>query len=111
MCKIKRVKFTIEQAIKAQRGSRYSSTLSLILVLYLGGLSIIDPGLFTPKNDSVSTVYIRLGELQSGEMQKILPPPGFYIWTIQPIAGCHTYYATQHMAKHVMRMKLRNTVQ
>jgi len=32
---------------------------------------------------------------QSGQVQKILPSPGFNPWTIQPVASSYTDYATR----------------
>jgi hypothetical protein len=52
-----KVKFTLEQAMKAQRGSRgNSSTLSLTSALDGGGWSKPRPGRFIPANDPVSIV-------------------------------------------------------
>jgi hypothetical protein len=51
--KLKKVKFTLEQAMKAQRGSRDSSTLSLTSALDGGGWSTPRPGRFTPGNNPV----------------------------------------------------------
>ena len=42
-------------------------------------------------------LYRRLGGPQgrSGQVRKILPPPGFDPWTVQPVASCYTNYATR----------------
>jgi hypothetical protein len=54
--KIKKVKFTLEQATKAQRGSRGVALLSLTSALDGGGWSTPCPGHFTPWKDSVPIV-------------------------------------------------------
>jgi hypothetical protein len=52
-----KVKFPLEQAIKAQRGSRGIAILFLLtLVLDGGGWSTPRPGHFTPGNDPVPIV-------------------------------------------------------
>jgi hypothetical protein len=52
-----KVKFTLEQATKAQRGEkRYSSTLSLTSALDGGGWSTPWPGCFTPGKDLIPIV-------------------------------------------------------
>ena len=51
--------------------------------------------LFTPGKDPVPIVQ-KAGWApgQSGQVQKISPPPGFDPWTIQPIATHYTNYTT-----------------
>jgi hypothetical protein len=52
-----KVKFTLEQATKAQKGVwRYSPTVSLTSTLDEGGWSIPRPGRFTPGKDPVPIV-------------------------------------------------------
>jgi len=51
-----KVKFTLEQATKAQRGSRGSSTLSLTSALDGSGWSMPCPGCFTPGKELVPIV-------------------------------------------------------
>jgi len=65
-----------EQAIKAQRGERYSSTLSLILALDGAGWSTPRPGRFTPGKEAHYPSYRRLGGSQGryGRVRKISPP-------------------------------------
>ena len=71
--------------MKAQRGSkrRYSSIISLTLVLDEGGWSTPRPGRFTPGNDPVPIV------------QEVGWAPG-PVWTgydprnVQPVASCYT---------------------
>jgi hypothetical protein len=55
MFKVK-VKFTLEQAMKAQRGSSGITTLSLTSALVGGGWSKPRPGSFTPGKDPVPIV-------------------------------------------------------
>jgi hypothetical protein len=40
-------------------------------------------------------LYRRLGGAQgwSGQVRKMLPPPGFNPWTVQPVVSCYTDYA------------------
>ena len=84
-----KVKFTLEQAMKAQRGSR--GTDSLTWALDGGGWSTPPPSHCTPGKD---TLYGMLGgpHCQSEQVWKILPPPGFDPWTVQPIASCYIDY-------------------
>jgi hypothetical protein len=51
-----KVKFTLEQATKAQRGSRGIAVLFFNLGLYVVGWSTPRPGRFTPGKDPVPTV-------------------------------------------------------
>jgi hypothetical protein len=55
-CEFLAYKFILEQTTKAQRGSRYSSTLSLTSVLDGCGWLMPRPGCFTPRKDPVPTV-------------------------------------------------------
>jgi len=59
------------------------------------GVSITPWPLFTP-GKTWYPLYRRLGgpQGQSGQVRKISSPPGFDPWTVQPIAGCYTDYAT-----------------
>jgi len=70
-----KVKFTLEQAMKAGEG-KFGSTLSLTSVLDGGGWSMPCPGRW--ERDLVPT-YWRLGGPQgwSGRVQNILLPPEF----------------------------------
>ena len=67
------VKFTLEQATKALRGSR-----------------CIAPPL--PPSKTQYPLYGRLGwpQGQSGQVRKVLPPSGFNSQTVQRIARCFT---------------------
>jgi hypothetical protein len=52
--------------------------------------------LYPPRQANPYPMYKRLGELwgQSGWIWNILPPPGFDIQTVQPVAHCYGNYAT-----------------
>jgi hypothetical protein len=94
VCTIIQVKvmFTLEQATKAQRRSRgVALTLSLTLAADWGGWSVPHPGRFTP-GKTWYPMHRRLGGPQgrSGQVQKILPQPGFDPWTVQSIASHYT---------------------
>jgi hypothetical protein len=56
--------------------------------------SVSRPGRSLPPG---KTRYRRLGgpEGQSGQVQKILPPPGFDLRNVQPVASRYTNYATR----------------
>jgi hypothetical protein len=77
MVKVK-VKFTLEQAMKAQRGSRGKLYPFFNLGAIWGGCSTSRPGRFTPGIYPVP-IYRRLGGLQcrSRRLRKISPPQGF----------------------------------
>ena len=50
------------------------------------------PSHFTPGKETQYPLYRRLGgpQGQSGELQKISPPPGFDPQTVQPVGSCYT---------------------
>jgi hypothetical protein len=52
---------------------------------------------FLPLGKTRYPLYRRLGGPQgrSGKVRKILPPPGFDPWTVQPVANRYTDYATR----------------
>ena len=75
-----KVKFTLEQSMKAQRRS---STLSLTSLLDGGGWSRPRSGRINPGNDPVGS------QGRSGRVRKISPDPR----TVQPVASRHTEYA------------------
>ena len=58
----------------------YSSTFSLTLVLDRAGW-------WMPRPSSLP-----LDKTRFGRVQKILPPPEFDPWTVQPVASCYTNY-------------------
>jgi hypothetical protein len=73
-----KVQFTLEEAMKAQRGSRGTLYSFFNLGTRWGGWSTPRPRLFNP-GKRPSTHCRRLGGPQgrSGRVRKILPPPGF----------------------------------
>ena len=86
-----KVKFTIEQATKAQKES-YSSTLSLNSALDGGGWSTPRPGRFTPGKDLVPIVQgagwgPRAGLNRCGKSRL---PPGCDPRTVQLVANRYT---------------------
>jgi hypothetical protein len=73
------VKFTLEQAVNAQRVEwEYSSTPFLISALGVGGWPTPRPGRLTPEKETRYSLYRRLGgpQTRSGRMRKISPPAG-----------------------------------
>ena len=86
-----KVKLTLEQATKAQRGRR-DITLSLTSAIDGGGLLMPHPGCFTPGKETQYPLYRRLGGSQgwTGQVRKISPPPGFDSRSVQPAASRHT---------------------
>jgi hypothetical protein len=91
-----KVKFSLERAMKAQRGSRgITLTLSLTLALDEGGWSTTRPGRFTPGKETRCSLYRRLNGPQgrSGQLRKISPPPGFDPRTVQRVVSRYTDYA------------------
>jgi hypothetical protein len=52
-----------------------------------------------PPGKTQYPLYSRLDgpQGQSGQVQKISPPPGFDPWTVQPVASHYTNYATRPM--------------
>ena len=54
------------------------------------------PGRNLPHGRTQYPLYKRLGGPQgrSEEVRKISPPPGFDLWTVQPVASRYTDYAT-----------------
>jgi hypothetical protein len=77
---LKSKKFTLEQTVKAQRGSRGIALLFLFTsVLEGGGWSMPFPSHFTSGKEVCYSLYRRLGGLQDQFRQvcKISPLPGF----------------------------------
>ena len=89
------IRFTEEQATKAQRGVNVSSILSLISSLVGGGWSTPRPGRFTPGKNPVP-IYVG-GWLEPGPVWKgaenLAPSPRFDPWTVKPIASRYTDWA------------------
>jgi hypothetical protein len=69
---------------------RYSSTLSLTSLLNGKGWLTPYTGCFTPGMEIQYPLCRRLGgpQVQSGQVQKILPPSGCEPQTVQPVASC-----------------------
>ena len=86
-----KVKFTLEQAMRPEGETMYSSTLTLTSVLDGGGWSTPRPGRFTP-GKTWYPLYRRLGgpRGQSGRVRKISPLPGFDPRTVQPVVSRYT---------------------
>ena len=80
------VKFTLEQATKAQRKSRCIALILFQLGTRWGGWLTPRPGRFTPWERDRYPLYRWLGGPQgrSGWVRKISPPPGFDSRTVQP---------------------------
>jgi hypothetical protein len=94
---VKKVKCTLVQAVRPIVGSRGIALLFHDQRHYKGGeRSASRPGCSLPSVKTRYPLYRRLGGYQgwSGQVQKILLPPAFYHWTIQPIASRYTNYAT-----------------
>jgi len=100
-----KIQFILQQAMKAQRGSRkYSPNLSLILALEQGGCSTLHPSCFTPRKETQYPLYRRLGGPQgrSRWVQKILPPPRFDPQTVQPkMKGKNLLIAIHKLTNHM----------
>ena len=60
-----------------------------------GGWSAQHTGCFTPGKETRYLLCRRLGgpRCWSGWVRKISPPPGFDLWTVQPIVSRYTNYA------------------
>ena len=91
------VKFNLEQAAKAQRGSRGTALLFFNLGARWGGWSTSRPGRFTLGKENLYPLYRRLGGPQerSGRVRKISPPTGFDPRTVQPVVSRYTDCAYQ----------------
>ena len=91
----KQVKFTLEQAVKAQWGAEVSLYSSFNLGDRWGSWLTPGSGCFTPGKKSRYPLYRSLGGLQgqSGRVRKISATPGFDPRTIQPVACRYADYA------------------
>jgi hypothetical protein len=88
-----KVNFTLEQATKAQRGSRGKGLLFRQPRRSMGvGGQYHTPGHFTPQGKTRYPLYRRLGGPQGrcGQVQKISSPPGFDHRTVHPVASRYT---------------------
>ena len=91
-----KVKFTLEQATKAQRGSRVILYSFFNLDARWGWVVNATARLLYPRERrGTHCTYRRLGGPQgrSGQIRKISPPPGFDPQTFQPLASRYTVYA------------------
>ena len=97
--KMLKAKFTLEQAMKAQKGSGYSCTLSLTSALDGGVWPRSRPDRFTPGKRPGTHFTGGCVKLEAGldVNGKISPPPAFDPRTIQPVASryidCAMYLA------------------
>jgi len=92
----KKVKFTLGQATKAQRGSRYIALLFLQSRRWKGCWSSKPrPGRFTPgERPGTNCIGDWVGRWDGLDgCGKSLPPPGFEPRTVQPVASCYTDWA------------------
>jgi hypothetical protein len=88
-----KVKVTLEQATKAQRGSRRgTTTLSLTSALDVVGGQRHASAALSPGKEIWCPLYRRLGGPQgrSGQVMKSRPPPRFDPRTVQPVASRYT---------------------
>jgi hypothetical protein len=86
------VNFTLEQALKAQRGRRGIALLFVLPRRYMGGWSTTCR--FTPGNDAVP-IALEGGCAHGryGQVRKISPSQGFDPRTVQPVASRYSDYA------------------
>ena len=93
-----KVKFILEQATKAQRGSRGIALLFFNLGARWGGWSTPRPGRFTPEKDPVPTAEEAAwapGPVRTGAENLAPPPPqGFDPRIVQPLVSRYTDCAT-----------------
>jgi hypothetical protein len=86
-----KVKFTLEQSLKTQRGSRGTvNNHFLTSAIDGGGRSTPRPDRFTSGKETRYPFYRRLGEphSRSGRVRKSSPPREFDPRTVQSAAGC-----------------------
>jgi hypothetical protein len=105
-CRLK-LKFTLEQAMKAQMGNR-GATLRFLYPLHQmggGGVSTPCPSCITSGKETWYPLYKKLGGPQgwSGWMWKISSLPGLDLQTIQPIASRYTNYAVLNKLQIVVK--------
>jgi hypothetical protein len=90
-----KLKFALEQNMKAQKGSYCSSTFSLISALDGVVWLMPLPCYFTSRKETRYPLYRMLDgpRGQSGRMRETSPSPGFDRWTVQPLGSRYTGYA------------------
>ena len=89
-----KVKFTLEQATKAQRGRRGIALIFLNLSSRWGWVVIATLRPLYARERDTNPLYRRLGGPQgrSGRVRKISPTPAFDSRNFQPVASRYTYY-------------------
>ena len=87
-----KVKVTLQEATKAQMGSRGIALLTLTSAIDGVGWSTPRPGLFIRGKETRYPLYRRLNwpHGRSERVRKILSPPGFDPLTVQAVASRHT---------------------
>jgi hypothetical protein len=108
-----KVNCTLVQALRlctgrtAHRGSRGIAVLFLDHGTRRGEGSASRLGRSLPPGKTRYPLYRRLGRYQgrSGQVRKISPPLGFDSWTVQPVAGRYTDYATRPTPTDVRHIK------
>jgi len=92
-----RVKFSLELAMNAQRGSRGMGILLLTSALDGGGWLTPCSGHFIRGKETRYALYRRLSGLRGrfGRLRKFSPPQGFDPRTVQPVTSCCTDWAIQ----------------
>jgi hypothetical protein len=95
----KKAEFILEQAMKAQCGSRAIVYSFFNLSARLGWIvNTMSWSLYPLARDPVPTTQEGgRSKAQSGQLQKISRPPGFDPLTVQPIASCYTTTLSQPM--------------
>ena len=90
-----KVRFILEENMKVQRRKKYSSTLSLISALDVGGWSTSCPNRFTHREENRYPFYKRPGVPQGryGRTRKISPSHGLDPLTFQPLVSRLRYPA------------------
>jgi len=90
-----KVDFILEQATKAQRGSKGLTLLFLWPRRLLGWVVSATPRRFTPGKETLYPLYKRLGVPQgrSGRLRNISPPPKFHPRIFQAVASRYADYA------------------
>jgi hypothetical protein len=89
---VKKVKFTLEQAMKAQRGSGGIALVILTSALDGSEWTTPRPNRFNPGKETWYLLYRRLSgpKDRSRRKRKISSPPGFDPRTVQPVASFYT---------------------
>jgi len=106
------VKFTLEEATKAQRGSWGIALLFLNLGARWGGWSTPRPGRSNPGKEPVHILQEAGGpQSRSEQVRKISPPPGFDPRTVQPVASRYTDWAITAAAGYAEITNDRHTYQ